>query len=178
MYIWLRLCQILTDSNNVCTAETGKMYKTGHAFTSLLHKDIVANERRSRCGTNWSSLLWTMPSTNRGVVCRPVSTLKADIWNITYDCYAQNNNVRWENCKFDNWRWLSLFSFAVNVNERKRITEKCCYWNLRTAIKGTEMCGHCAWVVVKRSENDRYRVLTPKVRHWQTSSQSSVMTHR
>ena len=27
------------------------------------------------------------------VVCRPVSTLKADILNITYDCYSQNNNV-------------------------------------------------------------------------------------
>ena len=26
-------------------------------------------------------------------VCRPVSTLKADILNITYDCYSQNNNV-------------------------------------------------------------------------------------
>jgi len=24
---------------------------------------------------------------------RPVSTLKADILNITYDCYSQNNNV-------------------------------------------------------------------------------------
>ena len=28
-----------------------------------------------------------------GVVCRPVSTLKADISNITYDCYSQNNNI-------------------------------------------------------------------------------------
>ena len=27
------------------------------------------------------------------VVCRPVSTLKADILNITYDCCSQNNNV-------------------------------------------------------------------------------------
>ena len=29
----------------------------------------------------------------RVVVCRPVSTLKTDILNITYDCYSQNNNV-------------------------------------------------------------------------------------
>ena len=28
-----------------------------------------------------------------GVVCRLVSTLNADILNITYDCYCQNNNV-------------------------------------------------------------------------------------
>jgi len=29
-----------------------------------------------------------------GVVCRPVSTLKADILSITYDCYSQNNNAK------------------------------------------------------------------------------------
>ena len=27
-------------------------------------------------------------------VDRPVLTLKADILNITYDCYCQNNNVK------------------------------------------------------------------------------------
>ena len=45
------------------------------------------------CGANWTILLWTTPSTSGGVVCRPVSTLKADILNMTYDCYSQNNNV-------------------------------------------------------------------------------------
>jgi len=29
-----------------------------------------------------------------GIVCRPVSMLKADILSITYDCYFQNNNVK------------------------------------------------------------------------------------
>ena len=29
-----------------------------------------------------------------GIICRPVSTLKANILNITYDCYYQNNNVK------------------------------------------------------------------------------------
>ena len=29
----------------------------------------------------------------RRQLCRHVSTLKADILNITYDCYSQNNNV-------------------------------------------------------------------------------------
>jgi len=29
-----------------------------------------------------------------GVVCQPVLTLKADILNISYDCYSQNNNVK------------------------------------------------------------------------------------
>jgi len=32
-------------------------------------------------------------STSGGIICRPLSTLKADILNITYDCYSQNNNV-------------------------------------------------------------------------------------
>jgi len=40
----LQHCQILTDFNNFCTAKTGKMYKTGHAFTYLLLKESVANE--------------------------------------------------------------------------------------------------------------------------------------
>jgi len=33
-------------------------------------------------------------------------------------------------------------------------------------------------VVVKGSDNDSYKAITPIVQHWQTSSQSSVMTHR
>jgi len=35
---------MLTDFNNFCTAKTGKMYKTGHAFTYLLLKEIVDND--------------------------------------------------------------------------------------------------------------------------------------
>ena len=44
MYIWLQLCQILTDFNNFCSAKTGKMYETGRAFTYLLHKESAAND--------------------------------------------------------------------------------------------------------------------------------------
>jgi len=39
----VQLCQILTDFNNFCSDETGKMYKTGHAFTYLLRKERIAN---------------------------------------------------------------------------------------------------------------------------------------
>ena len=35
---------------------------------------------------------------------RLVSTLKADILNITYDCYCQIIMLKWQHCKFDNWR--------------------------------------------------------------------------
>jgi len=59
------------------------MYKTGHAFTYLLLKECVV-----------VCLLRTTPSTSGGVICQPVSMLKADSLNITYDCYSQNNNVK------------------------------------------------------------------------------------
>jgi len=35
---------MLTDFNNFCSAKTGKMYKTGLAFTYLLLKESVAND--------------------------------------------------------------------------------------------------------------------------------------
>ena len=44
MYIWLQLCQILSDFNNFCSAKTKKMYETGHAFTYLLLKESVDND--------------------------------------------------------------------------------------------------------------------------------------
>ena len=44
VYIWLQFCQILTDFNNFCSDETGKMYKTGHTFTYLLLKESVTND--------------------------------------------------------------------------------------------------------------------------------------
>ena len=30
--------------------------------------------------------------------------LKADILNITYDCYSQIIMSKWQHCKFDNWK--------------------------------------------------------------------------
>jgi len=44
VYIWLQLCQILTDFNNFYTAETGKNAQTGHASNYLLLKESVAND--------------------------------------------------------------------------------------------------------------------------------------
>ena len=49
---------------------------------------------------------------------RPVSTLKADIFNITYDCYSQNNNGSSVNLITGD---DVLFSFAMNVNEQRII---------------------------------------------------------
>ena len=44
MYIWLQLCQILTDFNNFCSAKTEKMFETERAFTYLLLEESVAND--------------------------------------------------------------------------------------------------------------------------------------
>jgi len=68
------------------------MYKTGHTFTYLLLKESVANDVINV--PLFACCDRTTPSTSGGVVCLPVSTLKADILNITYDCYSQNNNVK------------------------------------------------------------------------------------
>ena len=43
MYIWLQLCQILTDFNNF-VPKLEKMYETGRAFTYLLLKESAAND--------------------------------------------------------------------------------------------------------------------------------------
>ena len=58
----------------------------------------------------------------------PVSTLKADILSITYDCYSQNNNVKMATVNVIIGDGLFLFSFAVIVNEQRIIgflTENC-----------------------------------------------------
>jgi len=55
-------------------------------------KDV--NELCERLISVWCELDRTTPLTSGGIVRRPVSTLKADILNITYDCHSQNNNVK------------------------------------------------------------------------------------
>ena len=59
----------------------------GYAFTYLSLKENIADDV-----INVS--LFAGPVVCGGIVCWPVSTLKADILNITYDCYSQNNNVK------------------------------------------------------------------------------------
>jgi len=107
VYIWLRLCQILTYFNNFCSAETGKMYKTGHAFTYSLRGRRPAarasdlrvvrigpvccepHHRRVEASSvglwpRWRRAFWTLLM---------IATLKITI-------------STWQHCKFDNWRWL------------------------------------------------------------------------
>jgi len=45
MYIWLQLCQILTDFNNFCSAKTGKnVQNRAYIYLFLLLKESVAND--------------------------------------------------------------------------------------------------------------------------------------
>jgi len=66
-----------------------EMYKTG-IHLLFYYEDV--GQLREHLISVWC-LLWTMPSTSWGIVCRRVSTLKADILNITYDCFSQNYNI-------------------------------------------------------------------------------------
>ena len=119
VYIWLQLCQILAYFNNFCTAETGKNVQTGHAACVPQHSQgrrraarasdlhvvrtgpVCRKPRHRRVETSsvglyrrWRRTFWTLPM---------IATLKITM-------------SKWQHCKFDNWGWLFLFSFAVNVN--------------------------------------------------------------
>jgi len=63
-------------------------------------------------------------------------------WTLLMIATLKITMLKWQHCKFDYCRWLFLFSFAVNVNEQRIIaslTEKCCYWTLRSKVP-THLC--------------------------------------
>ena len=134
MYIWLQLCQPISIIFALPKLE--KCTKR-HAFTYLLLKESVANDV-----INVS--LFAGP-----VCCEPsyrrVESLsvglcqlwKRTFWTLLMIATLKITISKWKHCKFDNWRWLFLFSFAVNVNEQRIIaflTERCCYLNLRSKV--------------------------------------------
>ena len=138
MYIWLPLCQILTDFNNFCTAETGKKtYKTGHAFIYLLVKEYVANEvinvslfagpvccepRHRRVEESSVGLCWRWRRT---------------FWTLLMTATVKITMSKRQHCKFDNWRWLSVL-FCCELKWTKNnsdFTWKCCYLNLRSKVR-------------------------------------------
>ena len=111
MYIWLQLCQILTDFNNFCSAETGKNVQNRawiylfitRTSTSCIASDLrvvrtepVCCEPRHRRAEalsvglcrRWRRTFWTL-----GLLM--IATLKITM-------------SKWQHCKFDNWRWLSV----------------------------------------------------------------------
>jgi len=134
VYIWLQLCQILTDFNNSCSDETGKMYKTGHTFTYLLLKESVANDIIN------VSLFACCEPRHRRVEALSVGLSwrwRRTFWILLMIATLKITMSKWQHCKFDYWRLLFLFSFAVNVNEQRIIaflSEKCCYWSLRSKV--------------------------------------------
>jgi len=142
VYIWLQLCQILTDFNNFCSVETGKMYKTWHAFTYLLLKESVANEV-----INVSLFACCKPRYRRVEVSSVGLSRRwrRTFWTLLMIATVKITMSKWQHCKLDYWRWLFLFSFAVNVNAQRLIvflTEKCCYLSLRSKVRTQlRLCG-------------------------------------
>jgi len=99
-----------------------KMCKTRHAFTYLLLEESVANDV-----INVS--LFAGP-----VCCEPrhrrVEELSVGLcrrwrrtfWTLLMIATLKITKLKWQHCKFDNCRWLFLFSFVVNVNEQSIIS--------------------------------------------------------
>ena len=109
MYIWLQLFQILTDFNNFCSDETGKMYKTGHAFTYLLLKECVANAVIN------VSLFACCEPRHRRVEASSVSLRRRwrrPFWTLLMIATLKITMSKWQHCKYDNWRWLSSVLFC------------------------------------------------------------------
>ena len=114
------------------------IYKLGHVFTYLLLKESVANDviNVSVC---WTSLLWTTPY--RQVEASAVGLCRLwrrTFWTLFMIATLKITMSKWQHCKFDKWRWLFLFCFAVNINEQRIIaflTKNCCYLNLRSKVR-------------------------------------------
>ena len=138
MYIWLQLCQILTDFNNFCSDETGKMYKTEHAFSYLFRGRQPAARASDLCVVRTGPV--RCEPRHRRVQALSVGLCRCwrpTFWTLLMIATLKITMSKWQHCKFDNWRWLFLFSFAVNVNEQRTIaflTEKCCYLNLQSKV--------------------------------------------
>ena len=125
------ICQILTDFNNFCSAETGKMYKTRHAFTYLLRwrrpAARASDLRVVRTGPACCEPLHRRMEASCVGLCRH--------WRRTFWTLLMIATLKITMSKWQHWRWLFLFSFDVNVNEQRIIvflTGKCCYLNLRS----------------------------------------------
>jgi len=132
LYIWLQLCQILTDFNNFCSDKTEK---TGHVFTYLLQRESVANDV-----INVSLFACCEPRHRRveASYVRLSQRWRRTFWTLLMIATLKITMSTWQHWKFDYWRWLILFTFAVNVNEQRIIaflTEKCCYLSLRSKVR-------------------------------------------
>jgi len=117
----LQLCQILINFNNVSTPEAG------NKFDKSSQTDIYLHIIWTACvATDISDLslliafLWIIPRMSGGVVCQPVSILKADILNIAYDCYSRNDNVVMAacTCRYDYWHWFFRFLLWTQMSDK------------------------------------------------------------
>jgi len=116
----------------------GKMYKTGHAFTYLLRgrrRAVRASDLRVvRTGPVCCEVRHRWVEASSVALCR---RWRQTFWTLLTIATLIITMSKWQHCKFDNWRWLFLFSLAVNVNEQRKIaflTEKCCYLNLQSKV--------------------------------------------
>ena len=140
--MWLQVGQILTDFNNFCTAETGKMYKTGHAFSYLLKKVLLMTINVSL----FAGPICCKPR-HRRVEASSVGLCRRRrraFWTLLMIASLKIATSKWQNCKFDNWRWLSVLFCC----ERKWTKNNSVFnWkvsffiNLRSKVHSQLKCG-------------------------------------
>jgi len=114
--------QILTDFNNFCSSETGKMYKTGHAFAYLLRGRWPA-ARASDLHVVRTGPVCCEPR-HRRVEASSVGLCRRwrrTFWTLLMTVTLKITMSKWQHCKFDDWRWVFCSFFAVNVNEQRTI---------------------------------------------------------
>ena len=138
MYIWLQVCQVLTDFNNFCPAKTRKkLQNRACIYLFITFKKSVANDI-----INVSLFAgpvccepghWRVKADESVGLCR---RWRRTFWTLLMIATLKMTMSKWQYCKFDNWRWL----FVLFCHERKWtknnsiFTEKCCYLNLRSKV--------------------------------------------
>jgi len=107
MYMWLQVCHILTDFNNFCPTETGKKCTKRHAFSYLLLKESVVNDIINVslfAGPVCCEPRHQRVETSSVGLCR---RWRRTFWTLLMLATLKIKTSKWQNCKFDNWRWLS-----------------------------------------------------------------------
>ena len=109
VYMWLQLCQILTDFNNFCTAKTGKNVQNRACIFLFILKESVANDVINV--SLFAGPVCCEPRHRRVELASSVGLCgrwRRTFWTLLIIATLKITMSKWQHCKFDNWRWLSV----------------------------------------------------------------------
>ena len=116
-----------------------KCTKQGTHLLIYYSKESVANDVINVSLIVNDCLLWTMRHRRVEASSAGLSRRwRRTFWTLLMIATLKITTSKWQHCKFDYWRWLFVFSIAVNVNEQRIIaflTEKCCHLSLRSKVR-------------------------------------------